>query len=89
MFIKNTNQLGHLCSAKNGGAIRTNMHLTMGELHLLIPEMCMKSLHEFVTATSGHRKLCTGWVPKILGKEGENVKDGFRSRLPHTLCRNR
>ncbi|GBM35322.1 Histone-lysine N-methyltransferase SETMAR [Araneus ventricosus] len=39
-------------------AMQANRHLTLRELHKIIPEVSMATLHECVTVTSGYHKLC-------------------------------
>jgi hypothetical protein len=43
------------------GEIRANRHVTIRELHHIIPEV-----HEAVTEELQYRKLCACWVPKML-----------------------
>jgi hypothetical protein len=36
------------------------------ELHHIIPEVSKTTIHEAVTEKLGYRKLCAGWMPKML-----------------------
>ncbi len=48
------------------GELCANRHMTMTELHHIIPEVSKTTIHEAVTAKLGYRKLCARWVPKML-----------------------
>jgi transposase len=48
------------------GEIRANQHVTIRELHHIIPEVSKTTIHEAVTEKLGYRKLCARWVPKTL-----------------------
>ena len=48
------------------GEIYANRHVTLRELHRIIPEMSKTTIHETVTEELGYRKLCARWVPKML-----------------------
>src|SRR5215469_6197036 len=51
---------------ENEGEIRVNRHVTIKQLHHIIPELSKTTIHETVTEKLGYRKLCARWVPKIL-----------------------
>ena len=48
------------------GEIRANRHMTIRELHHIIPEVSKTTIHEAVTEKLWYRKLWARWVPKIL-----------------------
>ncbi|GBN11667.1 hypothetical protein AVEN_102866-1 [Araneus ventricosus] len=58
-------------------AIQANRRLTMREMHKIILEVSMTTLHECVTVTLGYHKLCTRWVPKMLTEEHKKKRMGF------------
>jgi hypothetical protein len=56
--------------------IRANRRGTMRELHHIIPEMSMTTIHEAVTEKLGYTKLCTSCVPKILTDDHKTKRVG-------------
>ena len=48
------------------GETHANRHVTIRELHHIIPEVSKTTIHEAVTEKLGYRKLCACWVPKML-----------------------
>ena len=48
------------------GEIHANQHMTIRELHHIIPLVSKTTIHEAVTEKVGYRKLCARWVPKML-----------------------
>jgi len=48
------------------GKLRINRHVTIRQLHHVIPEVSKTTVHEAVTEKLGYRKLCARWVPKML-----------------------
>jgi len=51
------------------GEICANQHVTIRELHHIIPEVSKTTIHEAVTENLGYRKLCAHWVPKMLTED--------------------
>ena len=48
------------------GEILANRHVTITELHHIIPEVSKTTFHEAVTEKLGYRRLYARWVPKML-----------------------
>jgi histone-lysine N-methyltransferase SETMAR len=48
------------------GEIRANRHMTIRELHHIIPEVSKTKVHEALTEKLGYRKLWARWVPKMI-----------------------
>jgi len=51
---------------ENEGEIQANRHVTIRELHHIIPKVSKTTIHEDVTEKLGYRKLYACWVPKML-----------------------
>ena len=51
--------------------------MTIRELHHIIPQMSKTTIHEAVTEKLGYKKLCAGWVPKILTDDHKTKWMGF------------
>jgi hypothetical protein len=45
-------------------------------LHHIIPEVSKTTIHEAVTEKLGYRKLCAGWVPKMLTDDRKTKRMG-------------
>ena len=58
------------------GEIRANRHVTIRELHHIIPEVSKTTMHEAVTEKLGYRKLCARWVPKMLTEDQKTKRMG-------------
>jgi hypothetical protein len=56
---------------KAEGEIRTNQRRVIRDLHHIIPEVSKTTIHEAVTEKLRYRKLCAGWVPKMLTDDHE------------------
>ena len=67
------------------GEIRANRHVTIRQLHHIIPEVSKTTIHEAVTEKLGYRKLCPRWVPKMLTDDHQNKTGGFRAEVSHAL----
>jgi hypothetical protein len=48
------------------GEICVNRHMTIRDLHHIIPEVSKTTIHEAVTEKLVYGKLCARWVPKML-----------------------
>ncbi|GBM65173.1 hypothetical protein AVEN_197275-1 [Araneus ventricosus] len=68
-------------------AIQANRRFTLRELHKIIPEVSMTTLHECVTVTLGHHKLCAHWVPKMLTEERKRKGWASHSTSSHASVR--
>ena len=58
------------------GEIRANRRVTIREFHHIIPEVSKTTIHEAMTEKLGYRKLCAGWVPKILTDDHKTKRMG-------------
>jgi len=58
------------------GEIRAYRHVTIRELHHIIPEVSKTTIHEAVTEKLGHRKLRARWVPKMVTDDHKTKRMG-------------
>ncbi|GBN66300.1 hypothetical protein AVEN_169592-1 [Araneus ventricosus] len=72
---------------KTEEVIQANRRLTLRELHKIIPEVPMTTLHERVTVTLGYHKLCARWVPRMLTEEHKRKGWASHSTSSHASIR--
>jgi hypothetical protein len=66
------------------GEIRANRHVTIRELHHIIPEVSKTTIHGVVTRIRVQKIVCTLGAQNINGRS-QNETDGFRAEVSHSL----